>query len=118
MKKCRCVLCGKMIIAETQEDCVTHMAQCEAFQRVHPEDGDVNPNGVYPPQEEGHREEHTDGNTTKKSGVIAEANVDEMSVKELRQLITKSGLSYTDCIEKNDLRTRAKEAIGQLSEML
>mmetsp|Transcript_3826 Transcript_3826/g.5855 ORF Transcript_3826/g.5855 Transcript_3826/m.5855 type:complete len:117 (-) Transcript_3826:237-587(-) len=116
MKKCRCVLCGKMIIAETQDDCVTHMAQCEAFQRVHPEDGEVNPNGVYPPQEGVHGEETTDGNTTKKSAVTVEANVDEMSVKELRQLITKSGLSYTDCIEKSDLRTRAKEAIVELNE--
>mmetsp|Transcript_1297 Transcript_1297/g.1786 ORF Transcript_1297/g.1786 Transcript_1297/m.1786 type:complete len:178 (+) Transcript_1297:76-609(+) len=130
MKKCRCVLCGQMIIAETQEDCVKHMEQCTAFQRVHPEDGDLNPNGVYPPQEQGSSNDAASSSTmtppqeqavqndndATKDKYTTESNVEELSIKEMRQLITKCGLSYADCIEKIDLRTRAKEALRLLNE--
>ena len=36
-----------------------------------------------------------------------------MSVKELRALITKAGLSFADCVEKSDLRGRAREAAAK-----
>jgi hypothetical protein len=39
-----------------------------------------------------------------------------MSVKELRQQITASGLPFADCIEKADLRQRAREAVAALRE--
>lgn len=71
------------------------MAVCPAFARVHPENGETNPEGVYPPKEE--EEEKKD--------------IESMSVKELRTLILKSGLSDKDCIEKADLKARAKEAL-------
>jgi phospholipase/carboxylesterase len=40
----------------------------------------------------------------------AEEEIDSMSVKELRSFITQAGLSFADCIEKSDLRARAREA--------
>jgi len=36
--------------------------------------------------------------------------VDEMSVKELKAMITEAGLQFTDCVEKRDLQARAREA--------
>jgi hypothetical protein len=38
-----------------------------------------------------------------------------MSVKELRTFIERAGLSHADCLEKEDLRTRAKEAPAVLA---
>ena len=38
---------------------------------------------------------------------------DAMSVKELKALITKAGLSHTDCFEKSELRLRAREALAK-----
>jgi hypothetical protein len=109
-KKCRCVLCGQMIIAETQDDCVAHMEECEAFQRVHPEDGgETNPNGVYPDGRGQVPATKLDGEELK----VAETDLDKMSIKELRQTISYAGLSYSDCIEKSDLRARAREALKQ-----
>ena len=40
-------------------------------------------------------------------------DVDAMSVKELKALITKAGLSHTDCFEKSELRLRAREALAK-----
>ena len=40
-------------------------------------------------------------------------DVDAMSVKELKALITKAGLSHADCFEKSDLRQRAREALAK-----
>ena len=40
-------------------------------------------------------------------------DVDAMSVKELKALITKAGLSHTDCFEKSELRQRAREALAK-----
>ena len=37
-------------------------------------------------------------------------DVDTMSVKNLRTLITGAGLSHADCVEKLELRGRAREA--------
>jgi len=37
-------------------------------------------------------------------------------VKDLKALITKSGLSFKDCPEKDDLKVRAREAIVRLKE--
>ena len=44
----------------------------------------------------------------------ASANdVDAMSIKEMKALITKAGLSHADCFEKSDLRQRAREALAK-----
>lgn len=43
----------------------------------------------------------------------AEEEIDSMSVKELRSFITQAGLSFADCIEKSDLRARAREAAAK-----
>ena len=40
-------------------------------------------------------------------------DVDAMSIKEMKALITKAGLSHTDCFEKSDLRQRAREALAK-----
>ena len=34
-------------------------------------------------------------------------DVEAMSIKEMKALITKAGLSHADCFEKSDLRQRA-----------
>ena len=39
-------------------------------------------------------------------------DVDAMSVKELKALIGRAGLSCVDCVEKSDLRARAREAVA------
>ncbi len=41
-------------------------------------------------------------------------DVNCMSVKELKEIIVKAGLSTNDCVEKNDLRVKAKEALKVL----
>lgn len=33
-RMCRCFLCGQMISAESEEDCVRHMSQCQGFANV------------------------------------------------------------------------------------
>jgi hypothetical protein len=38
-------------------------------------------------------------------------DVERLSVRELRRIISESGLSSTDCIDKSDLRARAREAL-------
>lgn len=43
-------------------------------------------------------------------------DVDALSLKELKALITEAGLSAADCIDKSDLRTRAKEAQSVLAD--
>ena len=103
MKSCRCVLCGQDIVASCQEDCEAHMAVCPAFARVHPESGGTNPNGVYPPDQ-----------NDIQSNVTSEM-IDAMSVKELRRFIHKAGLSDKDCIEKQDLQAKARDALSSLS---
>jgi phospholipase/carboxylesterase len=45
-----------------------------------------------------------------------ESEVDSMSIKQLRSAISSAGLSFADCIEKNDLRARAREACVRLQE--
>mmetsp|Transcript_691 Transcript_691/g.2195 ORF Transcript_691/g.2195 Transcript_691/m.2195 type:complete len:304 (-) Transcript_691:76-987(-) len=42
-------------------------------------------------------------------------DVESMGVKALRELISSAGLSYADCIEKSDLRVRAREAQARLA---
>ena len=39
-----------------------------------------------------------------------------MSVKELKALIGRAGLSCVDCVEKSDLRARARQAVARLDE--
>ena len=43
------------------------------------------------------------------------ADVDTMSLKDLKQLIAKAGLTLDGCIEKPDLRQRAREALAALA---
>ena len=40
-------------------------------------------------------------------------DVEAMSIKEMKALITKAGLTHTDCFEKSDLRQRAREALAK-----
>ena len=40
-------------------------------------------------------------------------DVEAMSIKEMKALITKAGLSHADCFEKSDLRQRAREALAK-----
>jgi len=40
--------------------------------------------------------------------------IESMGVKALKGLIERAGLSHRDCVEKGDLRERAKEAAGKL----
>ena len=42
---------------------------------------------------------------------MADMDIENMGIKALRELITSAGLSFNDCVEKNDLRERAREAI-------
>jgi hypothetical protein len=65
----------------------------------HPEHGETNPQGVYPPKDD------------VEQNAPEPKDIDSMSVKELRSLILQSGLSDKDCIEKADLQARAKEAL-------
>jgi hypothetical protein len=44
-----------------------------------------------------------------------EADVDSMSLKSLKQLIAMAGLTLDGCIEKPDLRQRAREAQAALA---
>ena len=44
----------------------------------------------------------------------ASNDVDAMSVKELKALIGRAGLSCLDCAEKSELRARAREALARL----
>ena len=39
--------------------------------------------------------------------------VEAMSIKEMKALIAKAGLSHADCFEKSDLRQRAREALAK-----
>ena len=44
------------------------------------------------------------------SSANAANDVEAMSIKEMKALITKAGLSHADCFEKSDLRQRARFA--------
>ncbi|CAE8620885.1 unnamed protein product [Polarella glacialis] len=48
------------------------------------------------------------------SGKAPAIDVAKMSMAELKQCILKAGLSFTDCLEKPDLRRRAAEAVEKL----
>ena len=39
-----------------------------------------------------------------------DGDIATLSVTALKALITSAGLSYAGCVEKSDLRTRAREA--------
>ena len=40
----------------------------------------------------------------------ADVDIDTLGIKALKELITSAGLSTEDCIDKSDLRARAREA--------
>ena len=46
---------------------------------------------------------------------MVDADVDTMSLKELKELIAKAGLNLDGCIEKPDIRQRAREALAALA---
>ena len=46
---------------------------------------------------------------------MADAGVDNMSLKELKEVIAKAGLTLDGCIEKSDIRQRAREAFSMVS---
>ena len=41
---------------------------------------------------------------------MSDEEINGMSVKELREYIAQAGLPSADCIEKEDLRVRARQA--------
>ena len=43
---------------------------------------------------------------------MSDADVETLGIKALKELIASAGLSTEDCIDKTDLRTRAREAIA------
>ena len=47
------------------------------------------------------------------SSANAANDVEAMSIKKMKALITKAGLSHADCFEKSDLRQRAREALAK-----
>ena len=46
---------------------------------------------------------------------LAQADVDSMSLRDLKQLITMAGLTLDGCLERPDLRQRAREAQAALA---
>lgn len=49
-------------------------------------------------------------NTKPKKPDETVVDIDEMTVKDLRNIVSKSGLSSEDCVSKSELRDRAREA--------
>ena len=85
------------------------MEACQAFARVHPTDGEINPDGVYPPTS-------ATAPPMSASSIFQqpEKPIEEMSIKELRQMIVEAGLECKDCLEKQDLQQRARQAREKL----
>ena len=46
---------------------------------------------------------------------MADADVDTMSLKDMKALIAKAGLNLDGCIEKPDIRQRAREALAAIA---
>ena len=46
---------------------------------------------------------------------MADSDVDQMSLKELKEVIARAGLNLDGCIEKPDIRQRAREALAALA---
>ena len=46
-----------------------------------------------------------------RAGGTEQISIDEMSVRQLKEVITRAGLSLADCCEKRDLQARAREAM-------
>ena len=46
---------------------------------------------------------------------ISVSQLESMSVSQLKAAITAAGMSFADCLEKSDLRTRAAEAVDHIS---
>ena len=51
------------------------------------------------------------------SSANAANDVEAISIKEMKALITKAGLSHADCFEKSDLRLRAREALASAIQL-
>jgi len=120
-RHCRCPLCGQIIVAKTQEECVEHMSSCTAFPGVHPGKGQPT-NFDYFKKKEG--ESGTPSPTPSPVGTAAGVStnnnppvssktpeeISDMNVRALKSYISGAGLSHSDCVEKSDLQERAKEA--------
>ena len=48
---------------------------------------------------------------------VASADVDQLSIKELKALIQKAGLSSDDCLDKMELKGRARMAVDRLASL-
>eukprot|EP00746_Dinoflagellata_sp_MGD_P143140 gnl/MRDRNA2_/MRDRNA2_76012_c0_seq1.p1 gnl/MRDRNA2_/MRDRNA2_76012_c0~~gnl/MRDRNA2_/MRDRNA2_76012_c0_seq1.p1 ORF type:complete len:612 (+),score=99.61 gnl/MRDRNA2_/MRDRNA2_76012_c0_seq1:2-1837(+) len=46
---------------------------------------------------------------------MSAADVEKMSASEMRALISSASMSYSDCLEKTELRSRALEAVARLA---
>ena len=47
---------------------------------------------------------------------LAAVDVDSLSISELKELISKARMSFADCIDKAELRSRAREAAAALAQ--
>jgi hypothetical protein len=47
------------------------------------------------------------------NGAIDDTDVDSLGIKALKELVAAAGLSTADCLDKDDLRARAREALAK-----
>jgi len=115
-RHCRCPLCGVLIVAQNQEECIEHMSTCSAFTGVHPPGQPTN--FQFYNQEKTKKTTRTKPEasdaTEPKVGPILGDDLYQMNVKQLKQYIKAAGLEHDDCIEKVELRSRAEEASRKL----
>eukprot|EP00614_Pseudopedinella_elastica_P025483 CAMPEP_0172636980 /NCGR_PEP_ID=MMETSP1068-20121228/206614_1 /TAXON_ID=35684 /ORGANISM="Pseudopedinella elastica, Strain CCMP716" /LENGTH=139 /DNA_ID=CAMNT_0013449525 /DNA_START=89 /DNA_END=508 /DNA_ORIENTATION=+ len=113
-RHCRCPLCGEVIVAKSQEECVEHMSSCAAFNGVHPGDGQPTNFDYF---KQGNA---TAGSANSCQGAAENSQrnmtaeeIAQLNIRELKRLIESKGLSHNDCLEKADLLERAREALSQ-----
>jgi len=114
-RHCRCPLCGVLIVAQNQEECIEHMSTCSAFSGVHPDGQPTNLEFFNKEKKKPTTASSNTAETTKpKFGPIVGDDLYLMNVKQLKQYIKAAGLEHDDCIEKVELRERAEEASRKL----
>uniref|UniRef100_A0A7S2S6W5 Uncharacterized protein n=1 Tax=Rhizochromulina marina TaxID=1034831 RepID=A0A7S2S6W5_9STRA len=104
-RQCRCPLCGEMIIAASEEECVAHIQSCSGFRKYHPNHA-AQPDFSSATQPA----EAEDLWPTLYSIARDGGGVEELKVKQLRRIIELSGSTHGDCVEKVDLQQRCVEA--------
>mmetsp|Transcript_53658 Transcript_53658/g.121007 ORF Transcript_53658/g.121007 Transcript_53658/m.121007 type:complete len:139 (-) Transcript_53658:52-468(-) len=52
-RKCKCPLCGSILMAKSEDECIAHMAQCKGFARVQKEAKGKEEFQVWPPPKVG-----------------------------------------------------------------